>query len=51
MRRLQPALGGSLTEEVQLLVSLQGFLSGEGEVKPAGTAQIELHGPAKDLDV
>lgn len=51
MRRLQPALGGSLTEEVQLLVSLQGFLSGKGEVKPAGTAQIELHGPAKDLDV
>lgn len=43
--------GWWLTEEVQLLISLQGFFSGEGEVKPAWATQVELHSSAEDLDI
>lgn len=51
MKRGGHARGWRLTEEVQFFVGLQGFLSGEGEVKPAGATQVELHGPAENLNV
>lgn len=41
----------SLTEDGELLVSLQGLLPGEGEVEPAGAGHVELHGAAEDLQV
>lgn len=41
----------SLTEDGELLVGLQGLLSGEGEVEPAGSRQVDLHGAAEDLQV
>ena len=41
----------SLTEDAELLVGLQGLLPGEGEIEPAGSRQVDLHGAAKDLQV
>ena len=51
VRRVGRARSWRLTEEVQLLVSLQGFFSGEGEVKPARATQVKLHGSAENLNV
>lgn len=41
----------TLTEYGQLLVCLQGLLPGEGDIKPAGSGQVYLHGAAKDLHI
>ena len=41
----------SLTEDAELLVGLQGLLPGEGEIEPAGSRQVDLHGAAEDLQV
>lgn len=41
----------ALTKDGEFLVSLQGLLSGEGEVKPAGSCQVDLHGASKDLHI
>lgn len=40
-----------LTEDGELLVSLQGFLASEREVKPTSPGHVQLHGAAKDLQV
>lgn len=41
----------TLTEYRKLFVSLQGFLTGKREVKPARACHVQLHSPSKDLDV
>lgn len=50
-RRVVCARGWGLTEEVQFLIGLQGFFSGEGEVEPARATQVKLHSSAEDLNV
>lgn len=39
------------TENGELLISLQGLLSCEGQIEPAGTSQVHLHCAPEDLNV